>query len=217
MEPATSQAADQIDEIIRPLRKSHINNKFSRRGIRVRQLADELTAHSKVRRVGHDVPPVSRAPEHNPITGYSPAGRKVPPTLWQTTYIRRAGVNIPLIHRGRHAGTIKYRRLGTGIHKPIRHRCWQVPEPLPQGGAVRLRQLLVVLIRVNLCGNSELAKIAKAFDAAPPFFGASQCWQEQGGQDSDDRNNDEQFDKGKSRGAPGTANERFCYNAPLTH
>src|SRR6266567_1641254 len=77
MKPAASQAADQIDEIIRPLRKGHIHNEFSCRGIRIRQLADELTAHSKVRRVSHDVPPVSRASEHESIAGHSPAGRKV--------------------------------------------------------------------------------------------------------------------------------------------
>src|SRR5437016_1306113 len=71
-----------------------------------------------------------------------------------------------------------------------------------EGFVAHDRQAVVVILRVKLQGNADLAQIAHASSGAPGFFGFAEHRQQQTGQYADDREHRKQFNQCKGAHKP---------------
>ena len=56
---------------------------------------------------------------------------------------------------------------------------------------------VVVVVRVHMPGQLELAEVVDAIDGLRPGFPSTQDWQQQAGENGNDGDDDEQFDEGE--------------------
>jgi hypothetical protein len=66
-----------------------------------------------------------------------------------------------------------------------------------RGNSSSREALAVIVVPVELHPDSELAQVAHALNALSGHFAARESRQQQCGENSDDRNDDEQFDEGE--------------------
>ena len=73
-----------------------------------------------------------------------------------------------------------------------------------------MKKRVVVVIGLHRSGQADLLEVAQALCAFAFLFGSAKRWQEHARQNGDDRDDDQQFNQGKSAARVTRASLRVC-------